>query len=45
MIGLIYSLIINRAAVGYTYFNVERFVSKHQICMNMDKYNENKFFF
>ena len=45
VIGLIYSLIINKAAVGYTYFNVERFVSKHQICMDMDKYNENKFFF
>lgn len=44
-IGLIYSLIINKAAVGYTYFNVDRFVSKHQICMDMDKYNENKFFF
>ncbi len=44
-IGLIYSLIINKAAVGYTYFNVDCFVSKHQICMDMDKYNENKFFF
>ena len=45
VIGLIYSLIINKAAVGYTYFNVEHFVSTHQICMDMDKYNENKFFF
>lgn len=44
-IGLIYSLIINKAAVGYTYFNVERFVSRHYICMDMDKFNENKFFF
>lgn len=44
VIGLVYSLLINKSAIGYTYFNVERFVSKHQICMNMDKYNENSFF-
>ena len=39
VIGLTYSLVINKAAIGRTQYNIDRFVSKHSICMNEDEWN------
>ena len=39
IVGLIYSLVINKAAIGRTQYNIDRFVNKHSICMNEDRWN------
>ena len=40
VVGMVWSLIFNRNMIGNTYYNVNRFISKHSICMDMDKFND-----
>jgi hypothetical protein len=39
IVGLIYSLIINRTAIGRTQYNIDRFIKRHSICMDPEKMN------